>query len=107
MATSKFIVALRGYFKPRSLHSKSKLFSRSKPCPRLGTIDLGESASNGFSRLHVGQYAELGEEPKSYNIPFPSVDTRIQATARGDLEEGAIVESLSMEQSTQEKHTLE
>lgn len=67
-------------------------------------MDLGENASNGFSRLHVGQYADLGEEPKSYNTSFPSVDTRIQATARGDLEEGTIVESLSMEQSTQERH---
>ena len=107
VATWKFIASLRSHFKSRSVHSKSRLFFNSKPCPKLGTPELREGASNGFSRLHVGQYTELGEDPKSYNTSFPSVSTRIQATRRGDLEEGTIVASLSMEQSTQERHPSE
>lgn len=81
-----------------------KLVSKTKSFPRLKRSQLGDDRSDTFSRLHVGQYSELNKGANASKATFPSVLTKIHAAPYGDLEEGIIMESLSVEHSAHENH---
>ena len=84
--------------------SKTKLLSKAKPFPRSGRSHFGNKHTDSLSRLHVDQYSELNDSTNAPRAAFSSVHTRIHAPSHGDLEEGIIMKSLSVEQSAHERH---
>ena len=80
--------------------SKTKLVSKAKPFPQSKRSHLEDDRSDTISRLHVGQYSQLSEGENASKVTFPGVLTKIHAAPYGDLEEGIIMESLSVEQTT-------
>ena len=104
MTKARYVVSLRDRFASYLTGSKTKLISKTKSLPQLKSSHRGDDYSDTISRLHVGQYTELNEGENASNITFPSVLTKIHAAPYGDLEEGIIMESLSVEQVTQVNH---
>ena len=77
------------------------------PFLRAKRSHLEDNHSDPSSRLHVGQYSELHEGETASNFTFPGVCTKIHAAPSGDLEEGIIMKSLSLEQITDEEYVAD
>ena len=100
MAKSRHIASLRNRFASYLGLSKTKLVSRAKPWTQLKRSQNRDDHSDTVSRLHEGPYSPLNEDKNGSKATVPSLSTKIHATPYGDLEEGVIMESLSLEQST-------
>ena len=98
---SRNIASLRDRFASYLAVSKTKLGSGSKSIPHLKSSRSGEDHSDSVTQLHVGQYSSLKEGGNTSMAVFPSVLTKIRATSPGNLEEGIIMQSSSLEQLTQ------
>ena len=75
---------------PRSLAPKRS------PQPR-------DMRSDSFSHLSIGEVSEVNSGPNASKTTLPRVFTKIHAIPREDLEEGIILESMSVQQSTYKK----
>ncbi len=107
VAQSKYLASLRDRIASRLGASKTKLVSKPKSFARNKRSHPGGDHSDTFPHLYVGQYSELNDRPDASKVSLPSVLTKINAIAPGDLEEGIIPESLSVEQSTHEKRVAD
>ena len=103
VAKSKHLASLRDRFTSYLGASKTKLVSKSKSLPQLKRSHLRDDHSDTLARLRVGQYSELTGGTNASRVTIPSVLTKIHATPFGDLEEGIIMESLTVEQSAHDK----
>ena len=107
VAKTRDVAYLRDRFASYLAGSKSKLVSKTMPFLRPKRSHLEDDQSDTISRLHVGQYSELHEGENTPKVTFPSVLTRIHAAPCRDLEEGIIMESLSLEQTTDRKYVAD
>lgn len=105
VAKSRYIASLRDRFTSYRAISKTKLVSRTKTHSKKS--QNGDDYSDTVSRLHAGQYSELNEDKSASKATFPSVLTKIRAAPYEDMEEGIIMESLSLEQSAHKTHTAD
>ena len=104
VAKSRHLASLRDRFASYLGASRTKLGSKSKSLPQLKRSHLRDGRSDTLARLHVGQYSELSGGANASRDTVPSVLTKIHATPFGDLEEGIIMESLTVEQSAHDNH---
>ena len=104
---SKYLASLRDRFTSYLATSKPKRGSKSQSLARTKRLRLRDDRSETFARSYVGQYSELNDGPNASKAAFPSVLTRIHADAGGDLEEGIILESVSVEQTAHEQHVAD
>ena len=107
VAKARDVTSLRDRFTSYLAGSKTKLVSKAKPFPRSQRSHFEDDHSDTVSRLHRGQYSELNDRENASIITFPGVLTKIHAAPCGDLEEGIIMESLSVEQTTDRKHVAD
>ena len=107
MTKARDFASLRDRFASYLAGSKTKLVSKTMPFLRAKRSHLEDDHSDLSSRLHVGQYSEMHEGENASNVTFPGVLTKIHAAPSGDLEEGIIMESLSLEQITDKKYVAD
>ena len=104
VAKSKYLASLRDRFASYLGASRTKLVSKAKSLPQLKRSHLRDDRPDTFARLYVGQYSELTGGANASRVTLPSVLTKIHATPYGDLEEGIIMESMTVEQSAHDNH---
>ena len=106
VAKSKYFTAFRDRFASYLAASKTKLVSKSKPFPRLRLKRpyLRDDRADILSHSHMGQYSELNGGANASRSILPGFLTKIHTAPHGHLQEGIIMESLTVEQSTHEKH---
>lgn len=106
LAKSKYIAYLQDRLAFYLAVSQTKLVSKAKSfSPQSERSQCGNDQSDRFSRLYVGQYSKLNDDTDTSKAStFGSVFTKIHAAPYGDLEEGVIMESLSVEQSAHTAH---
>ena len=97
VAKKRDVASLCDRFASYLAGSKTRLVCKTMPFLRAKRSHLEGSHSDTIARLHVGQYSELNEGENASKVTFPSVLTKIHAVPYGDLEEGIIMESLSLE----------
>ena len=107
VAKAREVASLRDRFASSLAGSKTKLVSKTMPFLRAKRSHLEDDHSDLISRLHVGQYSELNEGENASKVTFPGVLTKIHAAPSGDLEEGIIMESLSLEQTTDRRYVAD
>ena len=107
MAKSKYVVPLRNRIASYLGASKTKLVTKPMSFLRQQKSHHGDDHSDNYPGLYVGQYSELNGGSNASKTTLPRVLTKIHATPRGDLEEGIILESLSVEQSAHEKRVAD
>ena len=98
------VASLRDRFASYLTGSKTKLVSKAKAFPQSKRSHPEDEHSDAISRLYVGQYCELNEGGNASKVTFPGVLTKIHAAPYGDLDEGIIMESLSVEQTTDRRY---
>ena len=107
LAKARDVTSLRDRFASYLADSKTKLVSKAKPFPHSQKSHFNANHSDTISRLHVGQNSELNDRENASIVTFPGVLTKIHAAPYGDLEEGIIMESLSVEQTIDRKHNAD
>ena len=106
LAKWRYIASLRDRIASYLAVSKTRLVSKTKSSPQLQRSQNGDDRREADSRLHVGQYSRIHEDT-SASKPTLSVFTNIHAAPHGDLEEGIIMESLSVKQSAHTTHAAD
>ena len=106
LAKWRYIASLRDRIASYLAVSKTKLASRTKLSPQLQRSQHGDDRTEAVSRLYVGQYSRIHEDT-GVSKPTLSVFTKIHAAPHGDLEEGVIMASLSVEQLAHTTHAAD
>ena len=109
LAKSRYIAFLRDRFASYLAVSRTKLASKAKSSSsKPERSQRGNDQSDRVSRLYVGHYSKLNEDTDTSKAStFGSVLTKIHAASYGDLEEGVIMESLSVKQSAHRAHAAD